>query len=64
MRLLRVKEAADFLGLKTASIRELDRRGELTAVRDWADHRRFREDDLVAFRERLLSGGMRHADGD
>jgi excisionase family DNA binding protein len=58
MKLLRVKEAADRLGLKPVSVRELEKRGELRAVRDWAGHRRFRDDEIDAFRERLLSGEL------
>jgi excisionase family DNA binding protein len=61
MKLLRVKEAADRLGLKPVSLRELDKKGKLRAVRDWAGHRRFRDDDVDAFREKLLSGEMGHA---
>ena len=56
VKLLRVKEAADRLGLKTFSLRQLDKQGHLPAIRDWAGHRRFREDDLESFREKLLHG--------
>jgi DNA-binding transcriptional MerR regulator len=56
MKLLRSKEAAEFLGLKPASVRELDKKGFLHPVRDWAGHRRFSEDELAIFRERLRSG--------
>jgi DNA-binding transcriptional MerR regulator len=58
MKLLRSKEAADFLGLKPVSLRELDKKGLLHPVRDWAGHRRFCEDELVSFRKKLLSGEM------
>jgi len=58
MRLLRSKEAAEFLGLKAVSLRELDKKGLLHPVRDWAGHRRFREEELVSFREKLLNGDL------
>lgn len=54
MRLLRVKEAAELLGVKNASVRELDRRGLLHAVRDWSGHRRFKDSDVLNLRELLL----------
>ncbi len=54
MKLLRVKEAADLLGVKPASIRQLERRGTLRAVRDWVGHRRFREDEVKAFGKKFL----------
>lgn len=56
MKLLRSKEAAEFLGLKPVSLRELDKKGLLHPVRDWAGHRRFPEDELRRFREKLLRG--------
>jgi len=59
MKLLRSKEAAEFLGLKPVSLRELDKKGLLHPVRDWAGHRRFREEELITFREKLLRGEMR-----
>jgi DNA-binding transcriptional MerR regulator len=58
MRLLRSKEAAEFLGLKAVSLRELDKRGLLHPVRDWAGHRRFREEELISFRAKLLNGDL------
>jgi DNA-binding transcriptional MerR regulator len=62
MRLLRSKEAAEFLGLKTVSLRELDKKGFLNPVRDWAGHRRFSEDELTLFREKLLRGDLSQAE--
>jgi len=56
MKLLRVKEAAEILGLKCSSVRLLERRGILRAIRDWSDHRRFREDDVRRLKQRLLRG--------
>jgi len=56
MKLLRSKEAADFLGLKPVSLRELDKKGLLHPVRDWAGHRRFSEDELGKFKKKLLRG--------
>lgn len=57
MKLLRVKEAAELLGLKCSSVRVLERRGILRAIRDWSDHRRFREDEVLCLRERLFAEG-------
>lgn len=54
MKLLRVKEAADLLGVKPWSIRVLDNRGILRAVRDWSGHRRFKEADVIEFRKSLV----------
>ena len=56
MKLLRTKEAADQLGLKPVSLRRLEKAGFLHPVRDWAGHRRFREDEIKAFHEKLLRG--------
>lgn len=56
MKLLRIKDAADTLGLKTQSLRQMEKAGLLHPVRDWAGHRRFREDDLRALQKRMLSG--------
>ena len=59
MKLLRVKEAADLLGVKPTSIRQLDRKGILKAVRDWNGHRRFIDSDVVRLQESLLYGAMK-----
>ena len=56
MKLLRSKEAAEYLGLKPVSLRELDKKGLLHPIRDWAGQRRFPEDELRRFREKLLRG--------
>jgi hypothetical protein len=40
-RLLRSKEAAAALGLKSSSMRVLEKRGLIRATRDWSGHRRF-----------------------
>ena len=58
MKLLRVKEAADILGVKPASVRQLERRGTLRAVRDWAGHRRFSQDEVEDLSQRLLAGEL------
>lgn len=55
-KLLRCKEAADRCGLKPVSLRQLDKDGILHPIRDWAGHRRFREDEIEDFRKKLLSG--------
>ena len=54
MRLLRVKESANLLGLKAASIRQLEKHGLLKSIRDWSGHRRFRESDVLKFKKELL----------
>lgn len=51
MKFIRVKEAADLLGVKPASIRQLDRRGILKAYRDWSGQRRFDQIDIEQLRE-------------
>ena len=58
MKLLRVKEAAELMGVKPASIRQLERRGLLHSVRDWAFHRRFTQSEVERVRVRLLSGEL------
>ena len=58
IKLLRVKEAATAMGVLPATLRDLDRRGILPAIRDWAGHRRFREDLVKDFKEKLLRGEM------
>jgi len=55
-RFLRTKETADSIGVKVSSVRILEQRGLLRAVRDWSGHRRFRESEVLKFRDRLLSG--------
>ncbi len=59
MKLLRTKEAADRIGLKPVSLRKLEEGGLLHPVRDWAGHRRFRQDEVDEFRDRLLRGEIR-----
>ena len=54
MKLLRVGEAASLLGVKAWSVRQLDRRGILKAVRDWNGHRRFKETEILKLRKSLL----------
>ncbi len=60
MKLLRSKEAADRAGLKPVSLRKLEEKGLLHPIRDWAGHRRFRQDEIDDFREKLLSGEIGH----
>jgi len=57
MKHLRVKEAAELLGVKSASVRQLEKRGLLSSVRDWSGHRRFREDGVLILRERFFEEG-------
>ena len=52
-RLLRVKEAAELLGVKSSSVRQLARRGLLPCVRDWNGHRRFQEEEIIRLRRSL-----------
>ena len=54
MKFLRVKEAAELLGVKAASIRQLERRGKLRAARDWNGHRRFPEVEILKLRKFLM----------
>jgi len=54
MKLLRVKESAELLGVKPTSIRQLERRGKLRAVRDWNGHRRFPEVEILRLRKFLM----------
>ncbi len=56
MRLIRVKEAADLLGVKCSSVRKLDERGVLRSIRDWSGHRRFQEQEVLEYRQSLLEG--------
>ncbi len=63
MKLLRVKEAAELMGLKPASIRQLERRGLLQSVRDWAFHRRFIQSEVERLRVMLLSGELSPTSG-
>jgi DNA-binding transcriptional MerR regulator len=60
MKLLRSKDAADFLGLKPVTLRELDRQGFLHPIRDWAGHRRFTEEELSTFKSKMLRGEFSH----
>ena len=55
-KLLRTKKAADRIGLEAASLRILEEKGLLHPIRDWAGHRRFRQDELDEFSEKLLAG--------
>ncbi len=55
-KLLRTKKAADRIGLEPASLRILEEKGLLHPIRDWAGHRRFREDEIDEFLQKLLSG--------
>lgn len=54
IRLLRCKEAGDLLGLKSAYVRALEKRGVLMAVRDPGGHRRFRLDAVLKFKHEHL----------
>lgn len=58
MKLLRVTEAAKQLGVKPSSIRQLERRGLLPAVRDWNGHRRFKDSDISRLQKSLLRGAL------
>jgi len=53
---LTVKEAADLLGVKGASVRQLERRGKLRAVRDWNGHRLFSDKDVQRLKDQLIKG--------
>lgn len=51
---MRTKEFAAALGVSPDTIRRLERRGVITASRDWAGHRRFSEAELSRVRARLF----------
>lgn len=54
MKHIRVKETADLLGVKSSSVRLLEKRGILRAVRDWSGHRRFREADVLRLKKAVF----------
>lgn len=50
IRLLRIKEAAEILGISTATLRKWDKEGKLRAVRISArGDRRYRKEDIENF---------------
>lgn len=51
---MRTKKFAAALGVSPDTVRRLERRGVLTATRDWAGHRRFSEEELSRARARLF----------
>ncbi len=51
---MRIGEIAKSLGVSQATIRRLERRGIITAKRDWAGHRRYTESDLATIRTVLF----------
>jgi len=54
--LLRATEVGRLLGLKASSIRQLERRGFLSCVRDWNGHRRFPDNEVLRFKKELDAG--------
>jgi excisionase family DNA binding protein len=63
---VRIGEAAHALGVSRDTIRRLERRGMITASRDWAGHRRFTEADIARLRTLLFgrnTGGEGPANG-
>jgi excisionase family DNA binding protein len=54
--LLRTTEAARVIGIKASSIRQLERRGILSCVRDWNGHRRFPDSEVRRFKKELEAG--------
>ena len=61
---MRIGKAAKALGVSADTIRRLERRGQITADRDWAGHRRFSEEDLqrlrlVLFRKTQLQAAQK-----
>ena len=58
VKFLRVHEAAELLGVNRASVRQLEQRGLLRAVRDWNGHRRFSQDEVEDLYQRLLAGEL------
>ena len=62
-QLIRCKRASDILGVKPCAVRSLAKRGLLPVVRDWAGHRRFREDVVGELRDKLLRGEIAQTTG-
>lgn len=61
VRMLRPAEAADALGVSMSRLRRLAASGRLVTVRTLGGHRRYREDDVLAFQrwmERQGSGAV------
>ena len=57
--LVRIAEFAKALGVSRDTIRRLERRGVISAKRDWAGHRRFTEADLDRIRAILFRSDHR-----
>ena len=52
---IRIREAAQTLGISPDKIRDLERQGRLTIPRDCAGHRRFSEEDLQVLEQIFFS---------
>jgi excisionase family DNA binding protein len=59
---VRIKEAAQALGVSTFTLKRLERRGKIAIARDWAGHRRFTEADVARLRT-LLFGQLAKGEG-
>ena len=51
---MRTGQFATALGVSPDTVRRLERRGVITATRDWAGHRRFSDDELSRARTSLF----------
>ena len=60
---MRTMEFARALGVSPDTVRRLERRGGLTATRDWAGHRRFSDEELSRARARLFQLPRRRTTG-
>lgn len=56
---LSISQTAERLGLAVDTVRQLERRGELEAVRTAGGHRRFHPDDVEAYRRKRKASGRR-----
>jgi excisionase family DNA binding protein len=52
---MRRGDVARALGVSRDTFRRLERRGKITAPRDWAGHRRFTEADIARIRALLFT---------
>jgi len=57
-KLLRASDAAKRLGLKAVSPRALEKHGLVSPIRDWAGHRRYKEDEIERLRKKLHAGDL------
>lgn len=60
---LTIKEAAEFIGVSTATLRRWDKAGKLKAIKNpMNNYRLYRKDELEAFLQRLEEGNGNEED--